>query len=171
MNRWSTLALSMGLFRPAVEAFRDLHTPENLKAAMPYPLTRVEDMVFEMQIGGPLSAEFHEDRYYIMKGPMMVVALDTAFHRTEGLVNFSFVLKPREFFKKRTAVKIFRDHVIPYVREYTGKDEWIEVMPGQHFLVDRERSLCLAAKFYFTPPMKAFGLAVTELRYSGLPDD
>ncbi len=90
MNQWSTLALSMGLFRPAIEAFRDLHTPENLKAAMPYPLTRVEDMVFEMQIGGPLSAEFHEDRYYIMKGPMMVVALDTAFHRTEGLVNFSF---------------------------------------------------------------------------------
>lgn len=168
MNQWSTLALSMGLFSSALEAFRELRTPELLKNAMPYPLMRVEDMVSELQIGGPLPEGFYQERYYIMNGPVMATALDTAFHQDEGLVNFSFVLQPRELLKKRTATSVFRDHVIPYVREYVGADDWEELMRGQHFLIDRQRSLLLAAKFYFTGSMRSFGLAVTELKYSGL---
>jgi len=168
MNQWSTLALSINLFTSAFEAFRELRTPELLKDSMPYPLTRVDDVVSELQIGGPLPKEFHEERYYIMKGPVVAVALDTVFYQDEGLVNFSFVLQPRDLFKKRTATGVFHDHVIPYVREHVGADNWSELMPGQHFLVDRQHSLVLAAKFYFTGPLKSFGLAVTELKYSGL---
>ncbi len=170
MNEWSTLSLSMGLFSIALERFRNLRTPDLLKQAMPYTLTRVNDVVSQLDLGGPLPDGFYEERYYVMQGPMMMLTLDAAFHKKEGLVNFSFVLRPREFFKHRTAMKVFRDHVVPYVRDRTAQDEWVEVMPGQHFLVDRGLSLCLAAKFYFSPPMKSFGLAITELKYSGLED-
>jgi len=164
MNQWSTLAISMGLFTIALEAFRELRTPEILKESIPYRLTRVDDEVSGLQIGGTLPEEFYEERYYIMRGPVVVAVLDTAFHQDEGLVNFSFVLQPRELFKKRTAYGVFRNHVIPYVQERVGRDDWNEIIPGQHVLIDEQRSLGLSAKFYFTKPMRSFGLAVTELR-------
>ena len=137
---------------------------------MPYYLTRVEDAVSEMKLGGPLPEEFYEERYYIMKGPTIAIVLDTAFHKQKGIVNFSFVLHPKEFFKKKVARKVFREHVIPYARAQVGSEDWQELMPGQHFLIDRQRSLVLTAKFYFVDPLKSFGLAVTELEYSGLKD-
>ena len=170
-NKWSTLSLSMGLFKKAFESFREWRTPELMKNSIPYPLTKAYDMVSEMQIGGPLPKEFKEERYFIMKGPIKVATLDTAFHQDEGLVNFSFLIKLRELFKKKAAIKIFHDYVIPYVREHVGKEDWREFLPGQYFIIDRKRSLVITAKFYFNNPQKCFGLALMELKYSGIGID
>ncbi len=139
-----------------------------LEDAIPYPLTRVEDDVSQMVTGGLIPEGFYAQRYYVMRGPTMVAAIDTAFNEQDGLVNFSFVLRPREFFKRRAATAVFRNHVVPYVRAHVGTADWVEAIPGQHWLADRQGSLLLAAKFYFGGGMKSFGLAVTELRYSGV---
>lgn len=166
MNTWSSLDLSLGLFSRAFESFRDLRTPELLKEMMPYPLTRVEDEVSQLKVAMPILDDFFEERYYIIRGSVVAVSLDVAFHRAEGLVNFSFLLQPRELFKKTTAMNVFRNHVIPYVQRHTGKNDWIEISPGQYILEDRIRSLCLMAKFLFTHPMKSFGFAVIDLKYA-----
>jgi len=167
MDKWSTLNLSMNLLTAAFESYRELRTPEMLEARIPYVLTRVEDIVSQLKIGGPLPENFYEQRYYIMDGPRLAATLDAAFHESEGLVNFSFWLQPKEFLKRRAVKKVFPNHILPYSATHTGSKGWKEHLPGQHLLVDKRRSLVLQARLYLEKPV-SFGFAIIELKYSGL---
>jgi hypothetical protein len=166
VDSWSPQFLSMALFKTVLETFRNIPTPDDPKKAIPYKLIRVEDPLGESL--RPLPKGFFEEHYFILNGGRVLANIDTGFHETEGLINFSFLADFKMWFSKRKAKHLFINDVVPYVFNRFGTKQWFPATPEQMMLIDEKESLVIAAKFYFTFGRHCFGMSVTDLKSSGL---
>ena len=103
MEKSTTLDIVGNFLSYASRHFRTIGDVASFQNGFPYRTVVVVDEANE--IGLPLPPGFTEQRLYTMVGATNVGTIDLAFHETEGLVNCSLFVMPRERRKKATVEK------------------------------------------------------------------
>ena len=167
MRQLSTHEFTKRLFLPVFRSFREIRRPEDLQRILPFKLVPAVDISAKLGLVDELPDDFMETSFHIKDGDNVIATIDTAFKLNKGIVNYSFLIQPRELFKQRAAKKVYSKLIIPYLRQETGCSNWREQLSRIYYLIIEERDLVVQAKFY-PENHRTYGLAIMELRYSGL---
>lgn len=164
MARPSTTHLVADLLVNVAPRYRELQDVVAIQEIIPYRTVIVQDEVSELS--APLSEEFTENRLYVMDGPVQLASIDLAFHSGLGLVNYSYFVMPREWFKRKAIMNAVRIAVFPYVHQHHPDAPLVEQTQGVYLFPDDDSGLTFQVRAHVsTPECVGIGVAIIDSRF------
>lgn len=161
MPKPSTTDIVRDLLEHVAPRFRTIRDVAAFQEAVPHRTVVVHDEISDMQMG--LSEEFTEHRLYLMDGSAQLATINLAFHCDQGLVNFSFLVLPREWFKRKAIMNAVRTFVFPYLREHYPNAPMVPQTQDVYLFPDDDSGITFQLRAYtHNPDCVGIGVAMID---------
>jgi len=164
MAKPSTVDIVGDLLTHVAPRFRAIQDVTDFQEIAPYRTVVVQDEVSNMSMG--LSDEFTEHRLYLMDGSVQLATIDLAFHCKLGLVNYSYFVIPREWFKRKAIMNSVRIAVFPYLRQHYPDAPMVPQMQDVYLFPDDDSGMTFQVRAHLNnPACLGIGVAMIDSVY------
>jgi hypothetical protein len=164
MAKTSTSEIVAALLTPVAPQFRDIPDVASFQALLSYRTVTVQDEA--SNLSRALPDAYKEQRLYVMEGPTQLASIDLAFHRELGLVNYSYFVIPREWFKRKAIMSAVRTILFPYLRQQYPDAPMIPQTDDVYLFPDEHSGITFQVRAYTNnPSIVGIGVAMIDSKH------